>query len=176
MRSRNTDRLLDGPAPGRRRFLQLLGAAPLAAQTLWLIACGGGDESAENPYAGRADVDAGDGPGEAAETPEAGGAAQETGRATSAESGGSADAPAASGTDTAASGGDAKLVTEIPAMQPTVDALKYTHQSTTEGQRCDNCQFYTAQGGGRGKCQLFTQGLVEAEGWCSSWTKKIETG
>jgi hypothetical protein len=66
-----------------------------------------------------------------------------------------------------------KLVTEIPAVAATVQALQYKTQSDKPDQNCKNCQFYTAGAGGKGKCQLFTQGLVAEAGWCMSWTKKV---
>lgn len=171
MRSRNTERWLDQGAAGRRDFLRFLATAPFAAQaSLWLIACGGEQEAA-NPYAGEKGVEGDAMPEEEASGATAGSSA--TGDATdAADAGDAAEAQPAS----AGGSGDGELVTEIAAMQPTVEALKYTHESTTEGQRCDNCQFYSAQGDGLGKCQLFTQGLVKSGGWCSSWTKKVQTG
>jgi len=66
-----------------------------------------------------------------------------------------------------------KLVTEVPAMAATVQALQYKTVSDKPDQNCANCQFYTAGSGGTGKCQLFTQGLVAEKGWCMSWTKKL---
>jgi len=68
---------------------------------------------------------------------------------------------------------DEKLVTETPAMAPTVQALQYRIVSDKPDQNCANCQFYTAGTGGTGKCQLFVQGLVAEKGWCMSWTKKL---
>jgi hypothetical protein len=58
-------------------------------------------------------------------------------------------------------------------MAPTVQALQYVHQSAKPDQKCSNCMFFTAEGGGLGKCQLFAQGYVEETGWCSSWTAKV---
>jgi hypothetical protein len=66
-----------------------------------------------------------------------------------------------------------KLVTETPAVAATVQALQYRSVSDKPDQHCSNCQFFTATAGGRGKCQLFVQGLVEEKGWCMSWTKKV---
>lgn len=68
---------------------------------------------------------------------------------------------------------DEKLVTETPAMAPTVQALQYRLVSDKPDQNCKNCQFYTPGTGGTGKCQLFVQGLVSEKGWCMSWTKKL---
>ncbi len=66
-----------------------------------------------------------------------------------------------------------KLVTEVPAVAATVQALQYTVKSDKPDQNCANCQFYTATAGGRGKCLLFVQGLVDEKGWCMSWSKKV---
>src|SRR5262245_32848738 len=66
-----------------------------------------------------------------------------------------------------------KLVTEIPAVAATVQALQYRVKSEKPDQSCSNCQFFTATSGGRGKCQLFVQGVVDEKGWCMSWTKKV---
>ncbi len=66
-----------------------------------------------------------------------------------------------------------KMVTEVEAMKPTVQALQYVDASDKPDQNCANCQFYTAGDGGKGKCQLFMEGLVTEGGWCMSWTKKV---
>jgi hypothetical protein len=71
-----------------------------------------------------------------------------------------------------AEGGERALVTEVEAMRPTAQALKYTSESTQPDQHCSNCLFYTAADGGLGKCQLFPQGYVAERGWCSSWSAK----
>lgn len=71
-----------------------------------------------------------------------------------------------------AGGGGRQLVTEIPAMAATVQTLQYTNESAKPDQQCSNCQFYTAAGGGLGRCQLFPQGYVTEGGWCQSWTRK----
>jgi len=72
-----------------------------------------------------------------------------------------------------AAGADGQLVTEIAAMQPLVQSLQYVNDSPKPDQRCDNCLFFTATSDGRGRCQLFTQGLVMAQGWCASWQQKL---
>lgn len=69
---------------------------------------------------------------------------------------------------------DEKLVSELPDQAAMVAALQYVDKSEKPDQSCKLCQFYTPQeGGGTGKCQLFPVGLVSAEGWCASWTKKL---
>ena len=65
------------------------------------------------------------------------------------------------------------LVTATPAVAATVQALQYRIKSDKPDQSCSNCQFFTPTSGGRGKCQLFVQGLVDEKGWCMSWTKKV---
>jgi hypothetical protein len=76
-------------------------------------------------------------------------------------------APAAAATD------DRRLVTEIASAAPLVSGLQYVDESAKSDQRCGNCQLYTAGSDGRGKCQLFQQGLVKESGWCLSWVAKI---
>ena len=74
---------------------------------------------------------------------------------------------------TAAHAADDQLVTEVPASGVMVTALQYTNESAKPDQNCANCQLYTTGEGGKGKCQLFQQGLVTEGGWCASWTKKV---
>ena len=58
-------------------------------------------------------------------------------------------------------------------------ALGYTPDSPEEGQRCDNCRFFTppprntpdAAPSACGGCQLFP-GPVVAGGWCTSWAEQ----
>jgi hypothetical protein len=69
-------------------------------------------------------------------------------------------------------GTDDRLVTEIPANATMVQTLHYVNQSPKTDQRCEICQLFTARGGGRGKCQLFPQGLVSSQGWCQSWVQR----
>ncbi|MGI9590856.1 MAG: high-potential iron-sulfur protein, partial [Myxococcota bacterium] len=61
----------------------------------------------------------------------------------------------------------------VAAAAAMVQALAYVNQSAKADQRCENCQLYTAGSGGKGKCQLFPQGLVASPGWCSSWAQKM---
>ena len=68
---------------------------------------------------------------------------------------------------------ETRLVPEVPAVAGTVSTLQYVAASARPDQQCGNCQFYTAREGGRGKCQLFVQGLVAEGGWCISWTAKL---
>lgn len=56
---------------------------------------------------------------------------------------------------------------------PQAQALQYTHDSTVEGQRCDNC--IHANGDLSADwigCNLFPGRLVNAGGWCSVWTAR----
>ena len=64
------------------------------------------------------------------------------------------------------------LVTELPEHAALITALKYVNESTTAGQNCSGCILYTAGEGGKGKCTLFTTGMVSEKGWCASWAKK----
>lgn len=63
-----------------------------------------------------------------------------------------------------------------------VDTAKYPKRSGPEGakQLCSNCQFYQVGGlkaegkdGEWGKCIIFANGLVSANGWCNSWAPKV---
>ena len=55
-----------------------------------------------------------------------------------------------------------------------VDFAKYPQRKKADAknQFCKNCALYTAQNEGWGKCQMLTNGLVNADGWCGSWNKK----
>lgn len=55
-----------------------------------------------------------------------------------------------------------------------VDLKKYPQFKKPEakGQACKNCALYVASNEGWGKCQMITNGLVAAEGWCGSYSKK----
>jgi hypothetical protein len=64
------------------------------------------------------------------------------------------------------------LVTEIEAVAPMVAALQYVHESPIADRQCGNCQLYTPGPDGRGRCQLFAQGLVRESGWCASWVPR----
>ncbi|HJO22754.1 MAG: hypothetical protein GY772_13910 [bacterium] len=70
-------------------------------------------------------------------------------------------------------GGTEQLITEIAGSAAMVQALQYVNQSAKPDQNCGNCQLYTAQSGGVGKCQLFATGLVKEAGWCASWAAKV---
>ncbi len=50
-------------------------------------------------------------------------------------------------------GGTEQLITEIAGSAAMVQALQYVNQSAKPDQNCGNCQLYTAQSGGVGKCQ-----------------------
>jgi len=146
----------------RREFVRFgVGAAaalPLVGGVLasLLAACGGGEEAADGAGA----------PTGAPETEPS--AAEPSPPAQPAEP----SEPAGGGQAASGGGAGGQLVTEVPAMAATVQALQYVNESQKPDQDCANCQFYTAQSAERGKCQLFPQGLVAAEGWCSSWTAR----
>ena len=55
-----------------------------------------------------------------------------------------------------------------------VDYKKYPQRKKPEAknQFCKSCALYTAKNDGWGKCQMLSNGLVAAEGWCGSWNKK----
>ena len=140
----------------RRSFLTMgfktVGAfAALPTASALLSGCGGGEEASKpSPSAPAAEGDAA--------KPDAAPVAPEP----------KAPEPAVA----PAESGERALVTEVEAMRPTAQALKYTSESTRPDQQCSSCLFYTAAGGGLGKCQLFPQGYVAERGWCSSWSAK----
>ncbi|HEX7130224.1 MAG TPA: high-potential iron-sulfur protein [Rhodanobacteraceae bacterium] len=62
---------------------------------------------------------------------------------------------------------------------PTAKAMDYVEDATTSknalykpGSVCANCQLYTGGASGYGNCQLFPGKLVNAKGWCTSYTRK----
>jgi hypothetical protein len=62
---------------------------------------------------------------------------------------------------------------------PTAKAMDYVEDATTSknalykpGSICANCQLYTGPASGYGNCQLFPGKLVNANGWCTSYTRK----
>jgi hypothetical protein len=71
-------------------------------------------------------------------------------------------ASAASATEPAADTADA---TKMKA------TLGYVDKSTTTGQACASCMFFTASSDGDGTCKLIPGGTVKAAGWCKSWAK-----
>lgn len=55
-----------------------------------------------------------------------------------------------------------------------IDFVKYPQRKKPDAknQFCKNCSLYTVSNAGWGQCQMITSGLVAAEGWCGSWSKK----
>ena len=55
-----------------------------------------------------------------------------------------------------------------------IDYVKYPQRKKPEAknQFCKTCALFTPVNDGWGKCQMLTAGLVSAEGWCGSWSKK----
>jgi hypothetical protein len=151
-----------GADVGRRRFLVALGSLPLVVPAaLALAGCSGGEEA---PATG--------GPGAAKPPPPAPPPAAPPPPAPAPAAQPPAPPPAAPPPPASGSAPADALVTEVEAMRPTVEALQYVHVSQKPDQKCTGCQFYTAVSPERGRCQLFQQGLVEAGGWCASWTAR----
>ena len=55
---------------------------------------------------------------------------------------------------------------------PQASALGYVHESTTEGQWCNNCQLWQGGDNAWGGCAIFPGKEVAAKGWCKSWVMK----
>lgn len=55
-----------------------------------------------------------------------------------------------------------------------VDFARYPQRKKPESknQFCKNCALFTPANKSWGKCQMITSGLVNANGWCGSWSKK----
>ncbi len=66
------------------------------------------------------------------------------------------------------------LVTELPENEMLVTAIQYVNASPKPDQNCANCGLYSEGDEQAGKCALFQQGRVSAEGWCASWNPKPE--
>jgi len=157
----------DGDTNGITRRVFVAGGAralvltPIAGAALLQVACGSAEESPSTGEtgAGSAGARSGETSREAAPqepTPE-----------------GSAGSEAPTAEPSGGGGSEAaRLVTEVPAMAAVVEQLQYTNESPEADQSCANCLFYTARMEDRGKCQLFAQGLVMAQGWCASWSAK----
>lgn len=71
------------------------------------------------------------------------------------------------------------LAQELPPLDPSnpqAKALNYVteasrasdHPAYSQGERCDNCMFYTEANQG---CRLFPRHSVAPAGWCQSWTR-----
>jgi hypothetical protein len=56
-----------------------------------------------------------------------------------------------------------------------IDFAKYPARKKKENQKqnCANCGLYTASNKTWGKCSMLTAGVVKANGWCGSWSKKV---
>lgn len=54
---------------------------------------------------------------------------------------------------------------------PVAKSLDYTHQAANSSKRCKTCQLYRGRGNAEwGKCAIFGSKLVNANGWCASWS------
>lgn len=62
----------------------------------------------------------------------------------------------------------------VKADDPMAAAMRYTDKSTTEGQKCANCNLVQGTEGDTARpCAIFPGKLVAAEGWCAAWVKKV---
>ena len=68
---------------------------------------------------------------------------------------------------------DLPLVTDVPELAPLVGSLQYVNESPHADKKCTNCILYSASAKeGFGKCTVFQNAWVSADGWCASWAKK----
>jgi hypothetical protein len=63
----------------------------------------------------------------------------------------------------------AKAIGYVPDASK-VDQKKF--KQFKAGQNCSNCTLYTKSNEGWGKCTMIQSGLVAAQGWCGSYSKK----
>ena len=75
----------------------------------------------------------------------------------------------------------AQAADKVDENNPMAKSLGYVNDATKadQGKRggadrfCHNCQLYTGKAGDQwGPCSIFQGQLVNANGWCSAWTKK----
>jgi len=76
--------------------------------------------------------------------------------------------------------------TAVSEIEPTASAMGFHHdarktdfnlypdrkKASSKNQICKTCAQYTATNEGWGKCVILNRGLVNANGWCSAWSKK----
>ncbi len=68
---------------------------------------------------------------------------------------------------------EAAAAEKVDPAAPNAKALKYVHDSTVDGQWCNNCQLYQAGADAEwAGCAIFQNNLVKGTGWCSAWVKK----
>ncbi|MFN3710786.1 MAG: high-potential iron-sulfur protein [Alishewanella aestuarii] len=57
---------------------------------------------------------------------------------------------------------------------PLAVAMRYTHKSEVEGQKCSSCNLIQGEDGQEWRpCAIFPGKLVASEGWCAAWVKKV---
>ena len=63
---------------------------------------------------------------------------------------------------------------DTPKLDPndaTAQALGYTHAAPNPSKSCSSCQLYKGSGTSKwGRCVIFSGKLVNAKGWCGSWS------
>lgn len=74
----------------------------------------------------------------------------------------------------------------ISETEPTANAMGFHHDATktdfnlypdrkkasSKNEVCKTCAQYTKLNDGWGKCVILNKGVVNANGWCSAWSKK----
>src|SRR4051812_9719560 len=82
-------------------------------------------------------------------------------------------APAVGYAAAAAAEGACVDLDALPSSQKSMRAsLGFRMVSEDPKRHCGGCAFFTAAGGGCGKCQLLSGGPVPADGRCDSWAPR----
>jgi hypothetical protein len=67
--------------------------------------------------------------------------------------------------------GIASAAEKLDPEDPTAKALGYVHESPNAAKRCAECQLYKGSVTAKwGRCAIFSGKLVNARGWCQSWS------
>ena len=72
---------------------------------------------------------------------------------------------------------DSDAIVQALGYKPDIKKLDYSKypqrkKPDAKNQFCKNCALDTPSNDGWGKCQMITNGLVKATGWCGSYNKK----
>lgn len=174
----------------RRFVLKAVGGSAALVSVTGLAACGGDSEAPEAPAAARPEGVTGTGNATRMDEPADSSAAtaqtdsSATSRMVEPNANGAQDTAAGEpGTAGQAPTGDPADMEQLDPADPAAEALGYTHDASDvdaseqiryeEGQLCSNCTLFTSDSGEEwGPCSIFPGKLVNANGWCSTYTPK----